>query len=342
MKLLEKLIEHFRPVETIIPDHTFKHLEDEFKAEGNTLLVNMIRQNRKASKKLKRKFVDPSPGVCQRFTYDAQNTETDGVLVLEEHSDLTDDEIVNLGHENANKVREYFAKVLGYDSYDDMASDLRSRVHYGKNYLNAFFDGEKMTYGDGDGLIFLEFARSLDVAAHEIGHGFVQALLGLVYWFDPGALNEHLADVIGVTCRQFHEGNVIPLANWFVGDTIVGPQFPGQAIRTFRATQAYKSDPQPKHNKNKYRGFEDNGGVHINSGIFNHLFFLVCMYMYEAGLVEYSYEVFQRVWLPGLIVLSTKPFKQYSTFGMMKDALLEGCPEDAKPHLTKALAEVGL
>lgn len=94
---------------------------------------------------------------------------------------------------------------LGYDSIDGMGFVIRSRVHYGTNYENAFWDGVQMTYGDGD-VYFYPLAGDIDVVAHEIHHGFTQFHSNLNYQGMPGGLNESFSDIAGTATEYYHEG----------------------------------------------------------------------------------------------------------------------------------------
>jgi Zn-dependent metalloprotease len=159
--------------------------------------------------------------------------------------------------------------------------NLGLNVHYGVRYMNAFWDGEEMVFGDGDGQIFVGFARSLDVTAHELGHGVTQFTANLDYFSQSGALNEHFSDAFGTVVTQFQSGETAGTADWLIGDEIMGPSLRGEALRSMRAPgTAYDNplmgtDPQPAHMDDYYDGFADNQGVHINSGIPNRAFYLV-------------------------------------------------------------------
>ena len=83
---------------------------------------------------------------------------------------------------------------------------LRGIVHFGEEYPNAFWDGRRMVFGDGDDEIFLRFTKSLDVIGHELGHGVIEDEAGLEYWGQSGALNEHFADVAGIMVKQHKLG----------------------------------------------------------------------------------------------------------------------------------------
>jgi Zn-dependent metalloprotease len=152
--------------------------------------------------------------------------------------------------------------------------------------MNAFWDGDEMTFGDGDGRVFVGFARSLDVVAHELGHGVTQFDVGLVYRSQSGALNEHYSDVWGSAITQFAEGTDAGSADWLIGDEVLAPGLEGQALRSMKAPgTAYDNplmgkDPQPDHMRDYYAGPDDNQGVHINSGIPNRAF---CLTSIEIG-----------------------------------------------------------
>lgn len=142
-----------------------------------------------------------------------------------------------------------------------------------------------MTFGDGDGVIFIGFARSLDVVAHELAHGVTQFTSGLIYRNQSGALNEHFSDVFGTAITQWANGETAANADWLIGDEIMGPQLYGEALRSMRHPgTAYDNDilgtdPQPAHYDDRYQGRADNGGVHINSGIPNRAFYLAATEM---------------------------------------------------------------
>jgi len=98
-----------------------------------------------------------------------------------------------------------------------------------------------------------------------------------------GALNEHFADVMGSLVTQWRNRQTAKRADWLIGNEIMGPGVTAKALRTMKAEKAYEddpilgTDPQPKHMKDKFTGWQDNGGVHINSGIPNHAFYLVAI-----------------------------------------------------------------
>ena len=118
------------------------------------------------------------------------------------------------------------------------------------------------------------------MVGHELSHGVVTHTCNLVYQDEPGALNEHVADVFGVLVEQWKRKRTAKNGNWLVGEAIMGPGVQAKALRSFRKEKAYENDPllgtdpQPKHYSDRYKGSDDYGGVHINSGIPNHAFYL--------------------------------------------------------------------
>jgi len=154
-----------------------------------------------------------------------------------------------------------------------------------------------MTYGDGDGKEFTNFARAIDVVAHEIAHGVTQFLANLEYYGQSGALNEHFSDVFGTVIKQKYLEQDIEDADWLIGDLVVTEEFPGIAIRSMKAPgTANDFDTQPDHMDNYYSGTADNQGVHINSGIPNKAFYLSCL---EIGIDDCAliwFETLKSLW----------------------------------------------
>jgi Zn-dependent metalloprotease len=238
-----------------------------------------------------------------RKVFDSQRTWKQRVAsVRTEGQPATTDDTVNQVYDYAGVVRDYFKNVLNRNSVDNLGLDLILNVHYGVNYLNAFWDGDEMTFGDGDGKIFISFSRSLDVIAHELVHGVTQFTAKLEYKGQSGALNEHMSDVFGTVITQYAAGQTAHDADWLIGDEIMGPDLYGEALRSMKEPgTAYDNkllgkDPQPAHMKDYFKGPEDNQGVHINSGILNKAFYLSAMEIGtdKAGLIWYT--ALQKLW----------------------------------------------
>ncbi|MBK9256544.1 MAG: M4 family metallopeptidase [Saprospiraceae bacterium] len=177
-------------------------------------------------------------------------------------------------HYNGGKAFEYFRNVHNRRSINGSSGNIISFINVaeddGSSMGNAFWNGAAMFYGNGDSA-FRELARGLDVAGHEMTHGVVQSTANLEYQGESGALNESFADVFGA---------MIDRDDWLIGEDVVRTNaFPSGALRSMEnphngaSTNDFNRGWQPKHYNERYTGNEDNGGVHINSGIPNHAFF---------------------------------------------------------------------
>lgn len=242
-------------------------------------------------------------GEGPRRVYDCNNTWVQRAdLARSEGDPETSDKSTNDAYRYAGIVREYLGSVLERNSIDNLGMDLILNVHFGVNYMNAFWDGDEMTFGDGDGTIFGNFSESLDVVAHELFHGVTQATADLDYQSQSGALNEHFSDVFGTAITQHHKGQNADEADWLIGDEIMGPDLYGEALRSMKAPgTAYDNaiigkDSQPDHMKNYFSGSEDNQGVHINSGIPNKAFYLVSMDIGTNNAARIWYHALQNLW----------------------------------------------
>ena len=285
-------------------------------------------------------------GTCRREVYDSENTtQKRKTLVRAEGDPVTADDDVTAAYDHSGTVRTFFKDVLNRDSIDNRCMDLILNVHYGTNFNNAFWDGDEMTFGDGDGVIFSGFARSLDVVAHELAHGVTQFTAGLIYKNQSGALNEHFSDVFGTAITQWAANETPASADWLIGDEIMAPGLYGEALRSMRHPgTAYDNtilgkDPQPAHYDDRYTGSADNGGVHINSGIPNRAFYLAAT---ELG----DTIVATRIWYHALRHLPSN-----ATFSVAADQLAESArilvkagvaPKGATQIVRGALRAVGM
>ncbi|MDI6804576.1 MAG: M4 family metallopeptidase [Bacteroidota bacterium] len=191
-------------------------------------------------------------------------------------------------HFFSREVYQFFKTRYNRNSYNNTGGSLRNVVHYLVNLNNAFWNGVSMSYGDGDGVTFSNLAGALDVIAHELTHGVTQYSANLVYELQPGALNESFSDVFGAICDS---------ADWLIGEDVFTPGITGDALRSMQDPHMGLSsnDPrwQPAH-MDEYVNLpndpnNDNGGVHINSGIPNKAFYNVATAIgrSKAGLIWY-------------------------------------------------------
>jgi bacillolysin len=167
-------------------------------------------------------------------------------------------------HLYASKVYDYYKSAHNRLGIDGANARMVSSVHFAQDYPNAFWDTNQMGYGDGDQGI--PFSASVDVVGHEFTHGVVQFESQLAYQSQSGALNEALADIFGAAIE--HSVKPDPTKNWLLGEDL------GFVIRDMAKPKAHQ---QPDHMSSLVRTTQDNGGVHINSGIINNAAYLMAM-----------------------------------------------------------------
>jgi Zn-dependent metalloprotease len=238
----------------------------------------------------------------RRIISDAGNELTlPGHTVRSEGEPATGDEAVDEAYDGLGATYRLLEDAYGFASIDGRGAPLHATVHYGSDYDNAFWNGERVVAGDGDGEVFERFTRSVTVLGHELAHGFTQYTTQLVYEGEPGALNEHVSDVVGTLVEQHLLGQSAEDASWLIGAGIFTPRIKAAALRSMKAPgTAYDDpligkDPQPAHMSDYVRTAEDNGGVHINSGIPNRAFYLVA-----AALGGHAWERAGTVWFDAL------------------------------------------
>jgi Zn-dependent metalloprotease len=241
----------------------------------------------------------------QRIIYDCKGTKSlPGTVVRSEGEAPTNDRQINNCYDGFKITHDFYSRVFGRNSIDDNGLVLKGSVHYKPDaqsvgYNNAYWDrdAKQMVFGDGDHISFDYLTDSLDVIAHELSHGFVQHSSPLEYEWQSGALNESCADIFACMIEQWHMRQTVDDADWNIGQTIFPVAFTGSALRTMKAGKAFiddpvfKTDPQPKHMKNLFTGDEDGRGVHRNSGIPNHAFYLAA-----KTLGGNSWDKAGRVW----------------------------------------------
>ncbi|HEX7879026.1 MAG TPA: M4 family metallopeptidase, partial [Candidatus Eisenbacteria bacterium] len=178
----------------------------------------------------------------------------------------------------AAQVYDYYRTRHERFSIDGNKGTMWLVVNFQNNFNNAFWNGQFMVFGNGDGNQFSDLAGALDVTAHEMSHGVIENTAGLVYEFQSGALNEHFADAFGAATEFFATpGN----ANWLLGEDVTTPGTAGDALRNMQnpaASNVAFGGQQPTKMSEflNLNSNQDNGGVHINSGIPNRAFYLTC------------------------------------------------------------------
>lgn len=260
-----------------------------------------------------------------RTISDAANTQTlPGAVVRSEDDEPVADEAVNQAFDGLGATFELLLTAFGRNSLDDAGAPLDATVHYGLDYDNAFWDGERMVFGDGDGEVFQHFTASTTVIGHELAHGMVQHTANLEYQGQPGALNESIADVFGALTEQYLLEQTAADATWLIGAEIFTDAVEGAALRSMIAPgTAYDDDelgkdPQPDHMSDFVRTTEDNGGVHINSGIPNRAFAV-----FAIDLGGKAWETAGTVWYRAL----TGGLSSTATFTEFADATVTAAAE---------------
>lgn len=230
-----------------------------------------------------------APGDGRRTIFDCQTgTSLPSAAVARTEDGLpSPDESVERAFEGFGAARDFYEQVFERNSIDNNGMRLNGYVHRGVDYNNAFWDGQQMVFGDGDGIIFTDFTKSLDVIGHELAHGVTEHTAGLEYHLQSGALNESMSDVFGSLVKQWSLAQTADQADWLIGADVFTPGVEADALRSMKAPgTAYDNpdfgrDPQPDHMSRFVQLPDtdegDNGGVHINSGIPNKAFYLTAV-----------------------------------------------------------------
>lgn len=313
----------------IVPPHIFKHMagltESNWPGLADRALESMalaaeLRAERCAMAGVSalRQAAGEGP---MRTVFDAQHGfSLPGHVVRKEGEDATGDDTVDEAYDALGATYMYYSLVHGRDSIDGRGLRMDATVHYRRSFNNAFWNGRQMVFGDGDGEIFGRFTRSLDVIGHELTHGVTQYEAGLDYQDQSGALNEHMSDVFGSLVKQYTLKQTAKKADWLIGEGLWAPGIKGKALRSMKAPgTAYDdprigSDPQPGNMKDYVDTDDDNGGVHINSGIPNHAFYLAAV-----ALGGRAWSRAGKVWYHAL----TQTLRRDADFAQAASAIVE-------------------
>lgn len=187
---------------------------------------------------------------------------------------------------NFEIVQSFYRDVMGRQSFDDARAMARANAHEGIKYVNAYWDGSQLYFGDGDGVMANSLAV-LDVAGHEYTHAVTDYSANLVYAYESGALNESFSDVMGTAIefygqpdgRASYPNKTAGAADWLCGEDCWLSSIALRDLRNPRNSATVGvGNEQPSRYRGKfwYTGSGDNGGVHINSGVQNFCFYLLC------------------------------------------------------------------
>jgi len=237
-------------------------------------------------------------------------------------------------------VAKFYKAAFGRDSIDGHNMSLVSSIHYSVKYNNAFWNGSQMTYGDGDGNIFVDFTKAGDVIGHELTHGVTQYTLSLNYANQPGGLNESLSDVFGSMFRQWQAKQAVTKADWLIGKEIMGPGAKARGFTCLRdlanPAAAHCLSPQPT----KFSQYHDGMDPHESSGIPNFAFYKAAM-----AIGGKSWEKAGKIWYRALTGSGSKPGLKMGAFAnLTRAAAVALFPKDAAVigAVDKAWTAVGL
>jgi Zn-dependent metalloprotease len=322
-----------RALRTLATDHTLRAL----RASPRAVVPGARR----------RPSVAAAEGQKQRTIFDAHNAETlPGDVVRTEGGPSADDVAVDEAYDGLGATYDFYWAAYGRNSIDDEGMPMNATVHFGQDYNNAFWNGEQMVFGDGDGELFNRFTISLDVIGHELTHGVTEDEAQLIYFFQSGALNESVSDVFGSLVKQRVLNQTAEQADWLIGAGLFTASVNGVALRSMKAPgTAYDDpvlgkDPQPAHMNDYVRTFADNGGVHINSGIPNHAFYLAAT---QIG--GYAWEKAGRIWYETLLDPQLRPnanFRRFAGLTLAHAEQLFGAGSPERQAVSNAWNEVGI
>ncbi len=238
-------------------------------------------------------------------------------------------------HYNAGFCYDYYKNNFNRNAIDGNGGTIVSIINVadenGNGLDNAFWSGTAMFYGNGNIVFSSPLAKALDVSGHEMTHGVIQSASGLKYSDESGAINESFADIFGA---------LIDGGDWRMGEDIVNTQYyPSGALRDLSnphnggssLNQLYY---QPAHYSERYIGTQDNGGVHINSGIPNFAFY---KFATQVGLNKAK-----KVYYKTLNSYITKSANFVDLKAAIERAAQDLYGEVVKNAATKAFEEVGI
>ncbi|MCE9671656.1 M4 family metallopeptidase [Myxococcus stipitatus] len=206
-----------------------------------------------------------------RKVYSANNgTTTPGTLKRSEGQAAIGDAHVDMNYDQLGFTYNCYNTLFGRDSIDNAGATLISTVHYSRNYVNAYWDGTQMVYGDGDGVNSIELGKDADVTVHELTHAVTEHESNLTYSGQSGGLNEAMSDTFSAICESWASGTWSTAPDvWKIGEDIWTPGTAGDALR-------YMDDPKKDGASLDYASdYTSSTDVHYSSGIPNLAFALL-------------------------------------------------------------------
>jgi len=315
---------HRSPIQCIVPPELLRQVirhgnDAEREAALKTLALDATFRVSRAETaaslvpgKLRSVAVGGARGKPHRAIYDQHHGEEMalGAPGRMEGADPVADAGINQAYDGFGATWTFYWEVFQRDSIDDTGMPMVGLVHFSTDYDNAFWDGQgHMFFGDGDGQMFTPLTNSLDVIGHELTHGVTQYEAGLSYVNQSGALNESMSDVFGSLVKQYAKKQDAASADWLIGNDIVGPMLQ-PALRSMKEPgKANAHDSQPADMDHYVNTSQDHGGVHVNSGIPNHAFYVVA-----TTIGGNAWEKAGKVWYESLRDAQVKPNCDFATF----------------------------
>jgi Zn-dependent metalloprotease len=316
---------HRNPLNCILPSYILDKLDEnadiiikseiEFSKQASSRFRIKRDSLQKMNKKAKGRFMsalgdfttddlDPKANV---LIYDAGGLPiTPGGLIWQEGDPLPKDKDAKNVLKGGKATWNLYYDIFDRNSIDNQGMAMKQCIHYREDprypFINAFWDGEQMIYGDGDKVHFDSFTRDIDIIGHELSHGLVDYTANFEYKFESGALNESFADVFGIMVKQYNRNISSKKADWQIGKNIlIGSKY---ALRSMKAPgRAYLGHPALGDDEQvpvmsaykKWPEKKDYGGVHVNSGIPNFAFYVAA---FNCG--GNSWEKVGKVWYAAL------------------------------------------
>jgi len=288
-----------------------------------------------------------APPQKQRTIYDAHSADVlPGAVVRAEGAPTGQDAAVNEAYDGLGATWDFYWQAYQRNSIDDQGLHLVASVHYKQGYDNAFWNGQQMVFGDGDGKLFNRFTIAVDVIGHELTHGVTGHEANLVYMGQSGALNESLSDVFGSLVKQFQLKQTADRADWLIGAGLLASGVHGTALRSMKAPGTAFDDPvlgkddQPATMSTYVNTSQDNGGVHTNSGIPNHAFYLAA-----TAIGGQAWERAGRLWYHTLVTRAVGPDATFGAFAVatiQSAATLYGAGSAEASAVIEAWSQVGV
>jgi Zn-dependent metalloprotease len=350
-----------KPLHCILPPYMSDKLDELLGGDDEATTDERFRNKRKelaAMPSATRSFTitgEPVNKKLKREVYDAHESPMDiGELIWKEgDKKLPALKDVKNVVESAGHVWNFYKKLFDRNSIDNKGMAILQTVRYRekkvKPFFNAFWDGEQMYYGSGSKKFTNSFTTDLDIIGHELTHGVIDFEAALNYENQSGALNESFADVFGVLIKQWANKTAARKADWLIGKNILIGK---NALRSLKAPgTAYKNDPvfgddpQPATMKEFMKmpntEEDDYGGVHYNSGITNHAFYITAF-----ELNGNAWDKAGAIWYAALrdkqLLKKNANFKAAANATLQKARLLFGKGSKAEKAVEKGWKETGV